>query len=114
MRFFIPDDLALEIGTDLARLCTMSPQDPDRVEPEKYGKWISTSVFRMRPHCWCEMETCPYCRMEDPVGNFEHHPTGLHLWWYKTMGRNLESNQEMDLDTWKRIVQDIESSILLG
>lgn len=98
----------------------------------KYGTEIDNDVFMMHPFCWCEREDCPWCafgcsevcnpeqgiRCDECPGirfaaqgsidcseapNFWHKPTGLRIWWYKYVGRGMESNMPIDEDLICRV-----------
>lgn len=75
-----------------------------------YGEtpWLS-STFNMRTYCWCDGEGehedgCP--------PNFEHHGTGLKVYWYKHAARGTSANHKIDPVLWGRIVADCLTSVL--
>jgi len=49
----------------------------------------------MHPFCWCELETCPWCREKDPLPNFHYKPLDFKVNWYKYIGRNMNYNKEL-------------------
>lgn len=54
---------------------------------------------------------CDWCRggaVSAP--NFEHHPTGTRVWWYKYIGRSMEQHAEQPTD-WDTILDDCLRSI---
>jgi hypothetical protein len=63
----------------------------------KYGTRVENEVFTMHPYCWCERDDCPYCWDESERGkrhpNFHYKPTDLKVWWYKYIGRSMETNR---------------------
>lgn len=98
----------------------------------KYGIEIDNEVFMMNPFCWCDKEDCPWCasggdelcdpdkgiRCEECPGvrfadkgavdcngapNFWHKASGLRVWWYKYIGRGMESNIPIDRDFLRRV-----------
>jgi hypothetical protein len=54
-----------------------------------YGGYYDSPLWTMRPFCWCEKDDCPWCRQEDPAPNFLHRPSGMKVWWYKYIGRDM-------------------------
>ena len=67
--------------------------------PEKYGAVFENDIFMMHPFCWCDREDCPWCREENPAPNFHYKPTGLKVWWYKYIGRDMEHENPPGDDT---------------
>lgn len=53
-----------------------------------YGTDYENSTFKMHPFCWCEERNCPYCFGGEQ--NFLHKLSGLKIWWYKWIGRDME------------------------
>ncbi len=77
-----------------------------------YGYNIETPAFRMTRFCWCDEDTCPYCGPERE-SNFEHKRTGIKIWWYKYIGRDMliEANSEMTAKEWNSILKECLDSI---
>lgn len=93
-----------------------------------YGQAFENDVFMVHPFCWCEKEDCGWCSdigampqlVRDITGvkyvdserlpNFHYKPLDFKVWWYKYIGRGMESNQELDsLELSKMLVACIES-----
>ena len=62
---------------------------------DKYGTSIDNEWFMMHPFCWCESETCPWCREEDQLPNFHYKPLDFKVSWYKYIGRSMNYNKEL-------------------
>jgi len=84
-----------------------------------YGCDYNSDVFMMKPYCWCDSETCPWCmgcNCPDACGlhskdahqdvgfepdygapNFWHKPSGFKVWWYKYIGRGMETKGDGNL-----------------
>ena len=58
---------------------------------EKYGVEHENDVFMMHPFCWCERQDCPWCGGGAP--NFWYKPTNFKVWWYKYIGRDMQTNR---------------------
>ena len=87
---------------------------------EKYGIDYYNDVFKMHSFCWCGEDTCEYCLSDactcdytlvcdycqdkvKPSPNFEFKPTGFKVWWYKYIGRSMEtSNAKANLQEVKK------------
>lgn len=84
-----------------------------------YGCAYEDEIFIMHPFCWCEKTSCPWCiycdchenegcdwcrglnkhadkgalSPDDPphaaAPNFWHKKSGLRIWWYKYIGRDM-------------------------
>lgn len=52
----------------------------------EYGYDYENIVFKQRPFCWCD--NCEYCG-PDRKANFVHKESGLSIWWYKHIGRDM-------------------------
>ena len=77
---------------------------------EKYGTDFENDVFMMHRFCWCDQDGCAWCgSVEEPNGapNFHYKPTGFKVWWYKYIGRSVET--EGDADIPQMIVTCLES-----
>lgn len=107
---------------------------------EKYGIDLNTAVFSMHTYCWCEKEDCPWCgpsceceRYDDDTftlcerhsygwgceygaipgysaPNFWHKPTDFKVWWYKWIGRSMETEGPMPTD-WEGLLKECLESI---
>ena len=65
-----------------------------------YGGHWDDDVFMMHPFCWCEREDCQWCNFDSGHGapNFWHKASGMRVWWYKWIGRDMEvANLPADL-----------------
>jgi hypothetical protein len=71
-------------------------------EPE-----YSNPVFTMRCYCWCDGDRHP--RGCPP--NFEHHPSGLSISWYKYALRGRTINRSVTQAEWIKIVRECLESI---
>lgn len=97
----------------------------------RYGIEWSGPTFLMHPYCTCEKEDCPWCagcirtgeefdlRCDfcsgsrfplrgalpgTPAPNFWYKPTGVRIWWYKYIGRNMELSS-LGVTWWDGIVR---------
>lgn len=92
---------------------------------EKYGTDFENDVFMMHSFCWCEKIDCPWCNGELPEGhtvrkfrypenepfdddwcsapNFVFKPSGLKVWWYKYIGRDMETNRPVTDEEVKEV-----------
>ena len=59
-----------------------------------YGANFENDTFMMHPFCWCEKDGCAWCDENAP--NFYHKETGLKVWWYKYIGRSMETEGECE------------------
>lgn len=83
---------------------------------EIYGVDIDNDVFMMHPYCWCDKEDCSWC---GEVGimpeilrkglnikysetkrspNFWYKPLDFKVWWYKYIGRGVETNKILTIE----------------
>ncbi len=62
---------------------------------DKYGTDIDNEWFMMHHFCWCESETCSWCRETDPLPNFHYKPLDFKVNWYKYIGRSMNYNKEL-------------------
>ena len=53
-----------------------------------YGTHYLDYDYMIAPFCWCEKESCPWCGELD-FPNFWHFSSGLKIWWYKWIGRDM-------------------------
>ena len=123
MIFDIPESLVDRVAEDLSVIAAMGAQ-PESPEPERYGADLANAIFRMHPYCWCEHPDCPWCTSssinaahegaipETVAPNFWHRESGIRIWWYKTLGRSMHSNQEFSEAEWLAIVQRCKESLL--
>ncbi len=60
-----------------------------------YGFNYENTIFMMHRFCWCDLDDCKWCDGEAP--NFWYKPSGLKVWWYKWIGRDMriEGDQEL-------------------
>ena len=72
-----------------------------------YGANYENGIFKMHRFCWCENDGCPWCY----APNFLFKPTGLKIWWYKWIGRYMESNKKCSEQEWKDIFDKCIESI---
>ena len=66
--------------------------------------WYDDDVFTVRPYYWGEDED-----MID-LPNFVYKPTGLEIFWYKYPMRSAESNQDVSLYEFKKILRHCKRS----
>lgn len=78
---------------------------------DKYGANFENDVFSMRRFCWCEREDCEWCREEDRGPNFWHKKSGLKVWWYKYIGRDMEVNMKLSESEIHGVYNDCIDSI---
>ena len=75
---------------------------------DKYGSEVDGEIFMMHPFCWREQDNCAWCGGEivpelmkgfsdDNRGapNFWYKPLDFKVWWYKYIGRGVETNKEL-------------------
>lgn len=77
------------------RMFAKKNEEDSRDWSEKYGVHFKNEKFIMRPFCWCEKEDCPMCRENDPEPNFWYKPLDFKVWWYKYIGRGVETNKKL-------------------
>jgi hypothetical protein len=103
-----------KVADGLSNMATMFGKNhKDEKTSAKYGIDISNDVFAMHPYCWCDNPECPWCHeiynkesgstLEKSAPNFWYKPTDLKIWWYKYIGREMESNREFSDDEWHAI-----------
>lgn len=78
-----------------------------------YGARWDCEVFSMHHFCWCEEDGCPWCDYNEEIGgfpapNFHHKATGFKVWWYKYIGRSMETKGECD---WGAVLAECLSSV---
>ena len=66
---------------------------------------FENETFIIRTYYWGEDEK------KKLLPNFEHKPTGLKIAWYKYPMRDAYSNQNVDIDEFKSILDDCASSM---
>lgn len=81
---------------------------------EKYGTHYEDENVLMHSFCWCEKDECPYCfyfedgekptvEMKEKFGisdtevapNFWYKPLDFKVWWYKYIGRSMQTNKNL-------------------
>jgi hypothetical protein len=93
---------------------------------DKYGTHVDNEVFMMRPFCDCQREGCAWCgtcecdwgseegdcdhctnaqRYAEAGGepgrgapNFWHKPSGFKVWWYRHIGRSMQTSGDLPDD----------------
>jgi len=102
-----------------------------------YGMDYEDDIFMMHHFCWCERDECPWCAgctCEDEgkewgncdfckgegifkekggepgrgAPNFWHKPTGFKVWWYKYIGRDMETNMPITKELLMKIYKDVQ------
>lgn len=73
-------------------------------ESDDYSSF-DNDVFTVRPYYWGEDESIA------GLPNFVYKPIGLEMKWYKYPMRDAYSNQDIDIDTFKKILSDCANSI---
>jgi len=73
---------------------------------EKYGTYFENDKFMMHPFCWCEKEECPWCSGEKP--NFWYKPLDFKVWWYKYIGRGMDTNISLTKGEFNQMLIDSE------
>lgn len=61
-------------------------------------------LFEYREYCWCDNQDCPQCGSLEE-SNFYFKPTGLKIRWYKYPMRDAYSNQSLDPESFRTMVQ---------
>jgi len=89
----------------ILRQIAMKYGDEEHNWVSKYGTDIENDIFMMRPYCWCEKEDCGWCG-EQNLPNFWYKPTDFKVWWYKYIGRDPETNRQIDESELKKILED--------
>lgn len=84
--------------------------EPDSEWAEKYGTTTDNEVFMMHKFCWCEKGDCPWCggeiipelmkecgfdKEQETAPNFWYKPLDFKVWWYKYIGRDMETNKQL-------------------
>lgn len=84
--------------------------EPDSEWAEKYGTNTDNEVFMMHRFCWCEKDDCPWCggeitpelmkefgfdKEQETAPNFWYKPLDFKVWWYKYIGRGMETNMQL-------------------
>ncbi|HEY6436234.1 MAG TPA: hypothetical protein VIY47_06565 [Ignavibacteriaceae bacterium] len=110
------------VAEDIAHLSCLKKMD-NIVEPEKYGVFIDTPSFMIHPYCWCDLPSCPWCGLyqdsftkfgamkKQKAPNFWHKPSNLKIWWYKTIGRDMESNRQFTKEEWIALIKTCQNII---
>lgn len=70
-----------------------------------YNTSYANGVFTIRPYYWGDDEIIAR------LPNFEYKPTGLKIRWYKYPMRDAYSNQDVDVDTFKKILKNCAESM---
>lgn len=81
-----------------------------------YGARWDNKVFSMYPFCWCDKDDCPWCDYNEEIGefpapNFHHKKTDFKCWWYKYIGRSMETEGECD---WPTVLAECLASVNEG
>ena len=66
---------------------------------------IDNDTFTIRPYYWGDDESIM------ALPNFVYKPTGLEIQWYKYPMRDAYSNQDVDLETFKKILEECSKSL---
>ena len=69
------------------------------------GACFENDTFAVRPYYWGEDENIA------ALPNFTYKPTGLEIKWYKYPMRDAYSNQDVDIDAFKNILEDCARSM---
>lgn len=115
-----PSDLDDELDTALREIAVKTGEfvgTDDWVS--KYGINFENEVFMMHKYCWCWRPDCPWCLECDcktdeeclekcsnkqPAPNFHYKPWDFKVWWYKYIGRSMETNKELTSEQIKEMV----------
>lgn len=73
-------------------------------ESDDYSS-IDNDVFTIRPYYWGEDESIT------ELPNFVYKPIGLEIQWYKYPMRDAYSNQDIDLVTFAKILEECAKSL---
>lgn len=95
-----------------------------------YGAFFENDTFMMHPYCWCEQDDCQWCLFctceytddwqtlvkqcrkcageIEPAPNFLHKPSQSKVWWYKYIGRGMETDIKQ---TWSTLFGDCLESL---
>lgn len=88
---------------------------------EKYGFNYEDDVILIHQYCWCDKDECPWCslgnmttELEELLGseympNFWYKPDNYALWWYKYIGRGMESNIPLTEEIYNNISEYIKT-----
>lgn len=69
------------------------------------GNNFENDTFIIRPYYWGEDESIA------SLPNFVHKPTGLEISWYKYPMRDAYCNQDIDLESFKKILDECDKSL---
>ena len=72
--------------------------------------WITAAIITGKADDYMEWRKRRH-EKKKLLPNFEHKPTGLKIAWYKYPMRDAYSNQNVDIDEFKRILDDCASSM---
>ena len=105
------DDTELE--RFLRRVSVHFSKDPDGEWAEKYGADYEDGTILIHPYCWCGKRDCAWCTGRAP--NFWHKPSGFKVWWYKYIGRDMETaGEQPDLTVLLRELTKRRRSVVIG
>jgi len=117
------------LDTLLRVIAEKATNDKDGEWAEKYGTGFENDIFMMHRFCWCEQETCGWCGsvgampqlMRDALGvkfsesdrlpNFWYKPLDFKVWWYKYIGRGVETNMNLTKEQMLDMTQKCVASV---
>lgn len=117
------------LDTFLRMIAEEATKDKDGEWAEKYGTDFENGTFMMHRFCWCEEETCGWCGsvgampqlMRDMLGvkfsesdrlpNFWYKPLDFKVWWYKYIGRGVETNMNLTKEQLLDMTQKCVASV---
>ena len=79
--------------------------DPVMEWGEKYGTDYEDNKVRMHHYCWCEKDDCGYCNKTEP--NFWYKSLDFKVFWYKYIGRSMETNKKLSKKQFKEMRKDL-------
>ena len=104
-------DLDDELDTALREIAVKTNDIIDYSDwPSKYGVNFENDVFMMHEYCWCDQPDCPWCLAcvceteeeclekcsnKEYAPNFHYKPWDFKVWWYKYIGRGVETNKTL-------------------
>ena len=73
---------------------------------DKYGTDFENDKFKMHCYCWCLKDNCEYCNGTKP--NFHYKPLDFKVYWYKYIGRSVETNKNLTKKQFKQMKKDFK------
>jgi hypothetical protein len=93
---------------NILRMIAKTHGDEEHEWVSKYGTDFENETFMMHRFCWCDKDDCPWCggEAEQDAPNFWYKPTDFKVWWYKYIGRGMETNRPIAIQELSQILND--------